>query len=564
MHMCSVPVLKSVVRLSMLKSLNGLQESWFRPEEIADAVLGRTDLKELLKDMNLDELSEFRSRFLIPHIMKEQNDWDFSKFEKPVCADGESRDEALSLDEQARARKKDLPEQVIRGLQEAETDYSAKMGSEKLETVKKIASETLEHVFNMCSGGKLGLAVQSDVDVRTNYSVFSIIGPHLGTYGEAQVVLVMRPEVMCHPDFNMTMYAASGYCARKDQWYHAGYGDNRTEWTGPMTDDRDESRRVLCREKYSGASPMWSAVGALEWMCRVYWHSHAREGKLSRRTGPIEFNDITLEHVKELMRRFADAGTHTFIEGHIPNAMPLDYVEGVILKKSALAELCSDPITSQFLMRFKNAGRPFLTVVNDDTRMIWSAAFNYIDQLVNVNKTYGFSFLVPKETESDIYIPVRMKEDKVMITFCAVGGSFRFDLSNFPDIADPVIKEKDQLAFSFNHETGILEAKRQVSVGGSPSQVEPLFSGAMVSSTCPPVKSDEAVYWGFLIDYKKKEAFVKFIGTSSVHGAAELKISFDKLVQSPRFMSFLPNGKDVSICNLYYYSSQFDSFFPGK
>jgi len=560
MHMCSADVFKSVVRLSMLKSLNGLQESWFHPEEIADAVMGRADLRPLFEKIDVEEKSDFRLRFLIPYVKIRQGDWDFSDFKEPVSEEGEDK-EVPSLKKLAEERIMKATDNEKRENDCIKCEYYSRFGEELVNRVMEAVDETLRHIMDMCSG-KLGLAVQSDVDVRTNYSVFSIVGPHLGTYGKSEVVLVMRPEVMCHPDFNMTMYAASGYCARKDPWYHAGYGDNRTEWMGGMTEDRDESRRVLCKEKYTGASPTWSSVAALEWICRVYWHSHNKEGKLYRKTGPIELNDVTLDHVKTLFLCFSDWGTHTLVEGHIPNAMPLEYVEGILLKRSALETLGKDPVAGPFLMRFKNAGKPFLTLVPDDTKKMWSAVFYYLDQVANVNKSYGFSFFIPQETTNEICIPLHLSARKAMITFCVVGGPFSLLLSNFPDLGDPKEKEKKQLKITFNQEHGTIEGYKLVK-DGFESKLERVSSGVIMKSGAV-IRSSDPVYWGFFIDYDKNVIYVKFIGASGVYGTDEIAIDMGGDGEELGYISMLPNGKDVSVWNLYYYTNQFESFFPGR
>ena len=120
----------------------------------------------------------------------------------------------------------------------------------------KLKQRAEEHARNVFVGNIPGIGFARDVELGTNKHVFSIVGPHFGRY-YGDIMIVLEQSVMCHPDFNMTPCAGTGFAS----------GNAKKFNTWLPKSDVDEFHRCKLNAGVRG----WRSVmaSALAHACRV-------------------------------------------------------------------------------------------------------------------------------------------------------------------------------------------------------------------------------------------------------------------------------------------------------
>ncbi|CAF4446752.1 unnamed protein product, partial [Adineta steineri] len=75
-----------------------------------------------------------------------------------------------------------------------------------------------------------GIGFDKDKNLRTDKTVFSILGPHLGHY-YGDVCIVFKREILHHPDANFSMQAAT--------FYPSGHAYTLRPWLGTAPSSND-------------------------------------------------------------------------------------------------------------------------------------------------------------------------------------------------------------------------------------------------------------------------------------------------------------------------------------
>ena len=557
-HMCSGSVLLSMIKMDSLNSIRGLQSLWIHPVEMADAVLARSDLQDILQ--LIPDLVYFKEQFVIPLIQELQGNWDFSDY-TPIIDKNTKKPVGLPLYEIHKQYVTPVPDYIKNNTRVVRCKMFGLIGKRRLDLIEEAINDVLRHVYTTLSG-PLGIAWPGDINVRSDFSVFTIVGPHMGNYGNGEAVLILKPEIMYHPDFNMTLYAASGYCAVSDNWYHGGFGDDRTAWMGKTSQDRRESMRAFSQEKFHPSAEMWPEDAAREWMCRVYTHS--RYGKTSifakNKKKPLQMNEITLDHVKELISNFTDRGSHTEIEGHVPDSVSLKYVERVILTESTHALLERNSLGRDFLRRFEKMGPGYLTVVKNKIDFVREAIWKELDEPLGANVPSGFTFSVSEKQLCSTFIPLSLPS-VCMVTFACIGGSFSLFFTNFPDTVrvnpNGSYASRRRLQFSFDAE------KKEMRVVPSENRYSSSYGPRTTTHAtqilsfnhpdAPHIDPNEAVYWAFFISSENHFARVALAGPSRKYYQWDCPVKhFPDSFEFLNYIAFEPVGRPYTIWNLKY------------
>ncbi|UJR32654.1 hypothetical protein I4U23_020114 [Adineta vaga] len=182
---------------------------------------------------------------------------------------------------------------------------------EEIDTIRKRAIDIATASWNLCTA-PTGIQYELDKKLGTNKHVFSILGPHLGHY-YGDIFLVFKREVMFHPDANFSPQAATSF--------HSGRTYPHRPW---VSDPGSESEKIKCfhRSKLHCSTPDYAYAAAAE---------------LIAITGILKKNmDV---NVKDILHRWINVDSHEVFEAHLPQLVPLDYIDAVYIPKNLFESL---------------------------------------------------------------------------------------------------------------------------------------------------------------------------------------------------------------------------------
>ena len=187
----------------------------------------------------------------------------------------------------------------------------AMMKEEELNTIEKCARDIAEASWNL-HHSRTGIGYAPDKVLGTDKHVFSILGPHLGHY-YGDIFLVFKPELMLHPDTNLSPQAGTSFNSART-FVHRSW----------ITDPTAPADRVKCfhQSKLHASMPGYEYAVALE---------------LIAVTG-VKKTSMDV-NVHDIFDRWKKVDSHEVFEAHLPQLIPLDYVEEIYIAKNLFASL---------------------------------------------------------------------------------------------------------------------------------------------------------------------------------------------------------------------------------
>jgi hypothetical protein len=146
----------------------------------------------------------------------------------------------------------------------------------------------------------------------TNQQVFSILGPNTGSY-YGDIVIVFKRDIMLHPDSNFTMQAATMYT---EKTYKC------RPWINDFGSKKGHVIKQFNSTKLHCSVPGYDYVAALELMAIT---------GTQRRTMNIDLGDIIF--------RWRNIDSHQVIEAHLPQLIPLSYIDYIYMAKNVFESL---------------------------------------------------------------------------------------------------------------------------------------------------------------------------------------------------------------------------------
>ncbi|CAF0883349.1 unnamed protein product, partial [Didymodactylos carnosus] len=176
--------------------------------------------------------------------------------------------------------------------------------SNDIEEIYSCTSEIIKASVNLHQK-KEGIGHTPDIALETNKHVFSILGPHNG-YNYGDIFLVFKRDIMLHPDANFTIQAATTYDS-----------GNAYSWRPWLKNpgNRKEQYKHFHNSKLHCSSNGYDYVVALELMAL---------------TGKNKLDD----DLKQIIKRWMGADSHQVLEAHLPQLIPLNYIDRIYMPKS--------------------------------------------------------------------------------------------------------------------------------------------------------------------------------------------------------------------------------------
>ncbi|CAF3353340.1 unnamed protein product [Rotaria socialis] len=182
---------------------------------------------------------------------------------------------------------------------------------DELNIIKQCAIDIAEASWNLHKA-PTGIKYETDKALGTDKHVFSILGPHLGHY-YGDIILVFKSEVMLHPDANFSPQAGTSFAS--------GSTFKHRPW---VKDPGTEPERIKCFHES-------------KLHCAVPGYEYAAAAELIVISGLLR-NTINVD-VRDIITHWKKVDSHQVLEAHLPQLVPLDYIEEVYIAKNLFDSL---------------------------------------------------------------------------------------------------------------------------------------------------------------------------------------------------------------------------------
>jgi hypothetical protein len=229
------------------------------------------------------------------------------------------------------------------------------LDKDQIETIRSCAKAIIQASLNLCRD-PMGIGHPPDKALGTDRHVFSILGPHGGTqYGE--IILIFKQELMLHPDSNFSIPAATSF--------YTGRAYQSRPW---LKDPVQPEGRVKSfhQSKLHCSIPGYELAAALQLMASV--------GN-DRQTIDVD--------LKTIIKWWRKVDSHMVFEGHLPQLIPLEYIDHIYMPQHVFDSLTPDAQQSARSI-FRNA----LTILKEKGPAYESFVYNEIIRRIehNINK----------------------------------------------------------------------------------------------------------------------------------------------------------------------------------
>jgi hypothetical protein len=155
-----------------------------------------------------------------------------------------------------------------------------------------------------------GIGFSKDKELETDKSVFSILGPNLGHY-YGDVIIVFKRDILHHPDTNFCVQAATSFAS--------GSAFVLRPWLGTDPVSLEERVKLYHRSKLNALVPGYEYAAALELIAFTSFD--------------LKLNSMNID-LDKILKRWLNVDAHLTVEGHLPQLIPLSYIDHVYIPKN--------------------------------------------------------------------------------------------------------------------------------------------------------------------------------------------------------------------------------------
>ncbi|CAF0995448.1 unnamed protein product, partial [Rotaria sordida] len=292
-HRCNKLIFESILVHGHIMSRDHMN-SLTKSDSVAKAAKHHTKIKRIFDKINNPSVKQTCEEYI--KILVEIQ---FNKIGKTKTVSESSEDELLKSKLQEIKLKLNRLDRYIT--------------NEDIETIRELTIEIAEASIGLHSN-PTGIGFGPDQTLGTNKHVFGILGPHTGYY-YGDIILVFRHELMYHPDSNFSIQAATTF----------GQSKNAYKFRPWLTDPGSPETRIehFHRNKLHCSIPGYEDAAAYELMAL---------------TG-LPRKSLTNIDLKAIQQRWLNIDSHCVFEAHLPQLIPLDYIDRVYIAKTTFDSL---------------------------------------------------------------------------------------------------------------------------------------------------------------------------------------------------------------------------------
>ena len=301
-HRCNPVVFESILLHGHAMSRDYM-ENLKKPKFVATSVMQHSRIRRI-KSLEIQKYSQFAKEY-ITAVISEQ--FERANFPHP--------DPATGGGPTPMAGPRPGSPGYAHVIKEKEKTLRSAISSEELEVIRNKAIEIAQASIKLHTN-PAGIGHAPDKALGTHKRVFSILGPHLGHY-YGDVFIVFKREILHHPDSDYSMNAATTF----------GTSGNAFRWRPWLgADPVDLSKRIAMYHdtKLHASIPGHEYAIALEIMALTSLEAKSKS------------MDIDLDAI---IKRWLSIDSHKSIEAHLPQLIPLDYIERIYVPKNIFESL---------------------------------------------------------------------------------------------------------------------------------------------------------------------------------------------------------------------------------
>ena len=205
----------------------------------------------------------------------------------------------------------------MKATNKVEAYLASNMKAKDLDAIRTKSMEIADASINLHINPS-GIGFGNDKDLGTDKTVFSILGPHLGHY-YGDIFIVFKREILHHPDANFIVQAATSFVS--------GSAYQFRPWLGKPPDSREDRVKLYHGSKLNAAIPGYDYAAALELI--AFTSLHFKQKTM----------DVTLHKILE---RWFEVDSHLTVEGHLPQLIPLSYIDHIYMPQNLYDSLTDD------------------------------------------------------------------------------------------------------------------------------------------------------------------------------------------------------------------------------
>ena len=164
-----------------------------------------------------------------------------------------------------------------------------------------------------------GIGYGVDRKIGTDKQVFSILGPHCG-YHYGDIIIIFKQDIMFHPDANFSIQAGT--------FFPSLHAYKNRPW---LKDPGNEDGRIEYFHK-------------TKFHCSVPDYEYAAARELIALTG-LDQKSTNVD-LQSVLKRWMTVDSHEVFEGHLPQLIPLDYIDSVYMPKNVFQSLSPEAQSS--------------------------------------------------------------------------------------------------------------------------------------------------------------------------------------------------------------------------
>lgn len=197
----------------------------------------------------------------------------------------------------------------VNNIKRQEVYLSGLLSNRDLEAIRIKSNEIAEASINLHMN-RSGIGYDKDKDLKTDKTVFSILGPHLGHY-YGDIFIVFKREILHHPDANFTIQAATSFMS--------GNAFQLRPWLGTAPDAHEDRVKIFNHQKLNASISGYDYAAALELIAFTCQH----------------FNLKTMNiNLDKILERWLNVDSHLTVEGHLPKLIPLSYIDHIYIPQN--------------------------------------------------------------------------------------------------------------------------------------------------------------------------------------------------------------------------------------
>ncbi|CAF3812014.1 unnamed protein product [Rotaria sp. Silwood1] len=304
-HRCRREIFESILLHGHVMSRDYMEQLRF-PEKVVTSVFQHSEIRRIqcLKERNVAQ----HVREYIEALVNEE----FAKKRYEVINMDETQagNQLLSSEMDTMKSREDL-------IKSKEVILSNVISLEEINTIKTKAIEIAQASIKLHSN-PAGIGYERDKDLGTNKSVFSVLGPHLGHY-YGDVFIVFKREILHHPDANFSLQAATSYAS--------GNCFSWRPWLRSDSTSNDDGVNLFHKTKLHAAITGYEYATALELIAMM-------SQSLKKKSMNINLDTI--------LKHWLTRDSHTVIEAHLPQLIPLDYIDHIYMSQNIFDSLSTN------------------------------------------------------------------------------------------------------------------------------------------------------------------------------------------------------------------------------